>query len=146
MEWFDKMLVHWPFIAAMAVFMLIGLVMNKQIFSAQMCKDVPRAKWLWWWARKTLPLHPVISGIALGFIWYLPEAGVDSIVERCAYFGFAGALSVFLYEAAKGLLKKRGIDLELPGETTTTITTTTATAIATTTKPPAGDAPPGQEG
>lgn len=113
----DLLLPHWPFVAAVAIFMLVGSVSNKRVFTDKQAKVKRSTQWIWWWGRKTLPLHPVASGILLGFFWKLPEPGVDTIVERLAYFGLAGACSVFTYELLKGLAKKKGIDLDLPGGT-----------------------------
>jgi hypothetical protein len=113
----DLLLPHWPFVAAVLVLMLVGTVSNKRIFTEAEAKVKRRTQWFFWWARKTLPLHPVVSGIVLGIVWKLPEAGVDTLVERAAYFGLAGACSVFAYELLKGLAKKRGLDLDLPGDT-----------------------------
>ena len=110
------LLPHWPFVAATLVFMLVGTVANKRIFTEAEAAKKRKLQWFFWWARKTLPLHPVVTGVLLGIVWKLPEAGVDTLVERAAYFGLAGACSVFAYELLKGLAKKRGIDLALPGD------------------------------
>ena len=118
-EGLELAMAHWPFIAAVLILMLVGTVANKRIFTETEAKKKRKAQWFFWWARKTLPLHPVVSGVLLGLVWKLPEPGVDTLVERCAYFGLAGAGSVFTYELLKGLAKKKGIDLDLPGDTPT---------------------------
>jgi len=115
-EALELLLAHWPFVAATAILMLVGTVANKRIFTDAQARVKRKTQPFWWWARSTLPLHPVASGLLLGYFWKLPEAGVDTLVERAAYFGLAGACSVFAYELLKGLAKKRGIDLDLPGE------------------------------
>jgi hypothetical protein len=112
----DLVIKHWAFVASAAVFMLVGFVANKRIFTEAQAKVKRKSQWIWWWGRKTLPLHPVLAGIVLGFLWKLPEPGVDTLVERCGYFAFAGVASVFLYEVIKHIAKKRGVELELPGE------------------------------
>lgn len=113
---FTLLLPYWPFIATIAIFGLVGTVANKRIFTDAQARVKRSTQPFWWWARKTLPLHPALSGVALGFLWKLPSPGVDTTVERCAYFAFAGAIAVFAYEVVKGLAKKRGILLDLPGE------------------------------
>ncbi|MND04097.1 hypothetical protein D3C83_242220 [compost metagenome] len=40
---------------------------------------------------------------------------MDTLVESCAYFAMAGALSVWAYETLKGFLKKEGYEIDLPG-------------------------------
>jgi len=113
----DLVMKHWAFLAAVVVFGLVGTVMNKRVFTDAQARMKRSSQWIWWWGRKTLPLHPVVTGLALGFFWKMPEPGVDTVVEQCGYFGMAGAVSVFAYEVVKGLLKKRGIDIDLPGGT-----------------------------
>jgi hypothetical protein len=105
---------HWPFISALAIFMIIGQVVKNVIFT----KDAYKTKkplWFFWWGRKTLPLHPIAVGLAVGAIWRVPEAGITSLPASMGYFALAGALSVWAYEFLKGLAKKEGIDINLPG-------------------------------
>ena len=109
-----NLLPHWPFVAAMVVFMIIGRVATKSVFT----KDAHKKRlpvWFWWWGRKTLPLHPIVAGMFLGLLWGNPEAGVDTTAECMGYFALAGGISVWAYEFLKGIAKKEGIDLSLPG-------------------------------
>jgi hypothetical protein len=71
--------------------------------------------WLWWWGRKTLALHPIAAGVVLGFIWREPEPGITNLAACMGYFAMAGAMSTSAYEVLKGLAKKQGYDLNLPG-------------------------------
>jgi hypothetical protein len=57
----------------------------------------------------------MVLGTLLGIVWRKPEAGVDTLPECMAYFATAGGLSVWGYEFLRGLAKKEGIDLNLPG-------------------------------
>lgn len=105
---------HWPFLAAIIVFMTVGQVLMNNVFT-KTAHRISKPVWFWWWGRKTLPLQPILLGIILGVFWKNPEVGVDTLPERTAYFAMAGALSVWAYEFLKGLAKKEGIDLTLPG-------------------------------
>lgn len=105
---------HWPFIMWALVSMMIGQTMNKSVFTMANAR-AKSPQWLWWWGRKTLPLHPIAAGFMLGLVWKEPEAGVVGI-GSCMYFAGAGACSIVLYEILKNLAKKRGIELELPGQ------------------------------
>lgn len=113
-ELVQAVLVHWPFIAALVIFMLIGQVVKTSVFT----KDAyvtRKPAWLFWWGRKTLTLHPIVGGVLTGLFWRHPEPGVGTLVECIGYFALSGALSVWTYEVLKGLAKKQGIDLDLPG-------------------------------
>ena len=109
-----NLLPHWPFVAAMVIFMIIGEVTTKNIFTRNAHKT-NKPVWFFWWGRKTLALHPIVAGMVLGSVWRNPEAGVDTLVESMAYFAMAGGFSVWAYEFLKGMAKKEGIDIDLPG-------------------------------
>lgn len=113
-ELVDSALVHWPFITALVIFMLVGQVVKTSVFT-KTAYTTKKPSWLFWWGRKTLTLHPIVGGVLTGLLWRNPEPRVDSLVESMGYFALSGALSVWAYELIKGLAKKRGIDLELPG-------------------------------
>lgn len=116
----DNLLPHWPFAAWLVVSMLLGQVMKTSVFPKDAYKT-RKPLWFFWWGRKTLTLHPILAGAALGFIWRNPEPLVTNLPAGIAYFSLAGALSVWAYEFVKGLAKKRGIDLRLPGVDDSTI-------------------------
>jgi hypothetical protein len=109
-----NLLPHWPFVSGMMIFMIIGRVMSKNIFFKDAHKT-NKPVWLFWWGRKTLALHPIVAGLMLGMIWRDPEAGVKGLAASMGYFAMAGAFSVWAYETLKGIAKKEGIDLDLPG-------------------------------
>jgi hypothetical protein len=134
-EWWQSAIEpHWPFLVAALVFMVIGQVMKVSVFTrprayAVYVDELPyemshlpgqprvkrKSKWFWWWAYKTMPLHPVATGAVFGFfVQAEPDMtrGVSAL-----YFAGAGAISVFLYQTAKGLLKRKDIELPaLPGQ------------------------------
>ena len=110
----NQVLPHWPFVAAMVIFMIVGQVTKTSVFPKEGWKT-RKPVWLFWWGRKTLALHPVFAGVVLGLVWREPEAGLEKIIESCSYFAGSGALSVWCYEILKGIAAQRGIDLSLPG-------------------------------
>ena len=110
----EYILPHWPFFGAMVMFMIVGQFMTKQVFTKTAHYD-KKPVWFWWWGRKTLPLHPIVAGLGLGFLWNNPEPGSVEGAASMAYFATSGALSIWLYEMLKGIAKSRGIDLSLPG-------------------------------
>lgn len=110
----NQVLPHWPFAAAMLIFSVIGEVTTRNVFT-KTAHLTNKPVWFWWWGRKTLALHPILAGLVMGTVWTNPEAGVDTLVESCAYFAMAGALSVWAYETLKGFAKKEGYDIDLPG-------------------------------
>jgi hypothetical protein len=109
-----NVLPHWPFFAALVLFMISGQVVTTNIFTKTAHRE-RKPVWFWWWGRKTLALHPMVLGILLGIVWRKPEVGVDTLPECMAYFATAGGLSVWGYEFLRGLAKKQGIDLNLLG-------------------------------
>ncbi len=135
LEWWQSAIEpHWPFMVAAVVFMVIGQVMKRSVFTrprayAVFVDELPyevshlpgmprvkrKAKSFWWWSYKTMPLHPVMTGAVLGF-FVTAEPGMTP-GQSALYFAGAGAISVFLYQTAKGLLKRKDIELPpLPGQ------------------------------
>lgn len=135
-EWFEiAVKPHWPFVMATVSFMVIGQVVKSSIFTRprayavyedQLPSNVSylpgrarvkrKGRWFWWWAYKTLPLHPMVTGLLLGWVIPEPEPGITG-ASSMLYFATAGACSVFVYQVIKGLLKKRNIELlPLPGQ------------------------------
>lgn len=115
----DYLLPHWPFVMTAVIFMLVGQVMKTAVWTKERAHKKGKVQWLFWWAYKTLPLHPVLSGCVVGLAWHNPESSDPAwpIIASCFYFMGAGTLSVWLYQILKGLAKKRGVDLgELPGQ------------------------------
>jgi hypothetical protein len=106
---------HWPFLSAMVVFMLVGRVMTKNVFTKTAHHNKGKWTWLFWWGRKTLALHPIMAGAVLGMLWREPEPGMKDMAASVMYFAMSGALSVWAYETLKGIAKKHGIDLTVPG-------------------------------
>lgn len=110
----QNLLPHWPFVCAMVVFMLVGQVVKTSVFPVDGWKS-RKPVWLFWWGRKTLPLHPIAAGMLLGLVWRNPETGVDTLPECMGYFSMAGAFSVWAYEFLKQMAKKEGVNIALPG-------------------------------
>lgn len=114
---FTLLLPHWPALAWMAIAGITGRVMNKTVFTkaqATAKRDAPWKAHFWWWGRNTLALHPLVAGLILGVFWRNPEGAETPwpTIASSMYFGAAGMLSTSAYEIVKGLLKKKGIDLD----------------------------------
>jgi hypothetical protein len=114
----SKMLsAHWPFFAVFFILMVIGQLSKTIVFTRKRAEET-HSKWyghFWWWGRKSLPMHPMITGLLIGVIWTNPNTIIKDMVSAMFYFAFSGTLSVWGYQIIKGLLKKKSIDLSLPG-------------------------------
>lgn len=109
---------HWPGAAWIVVAMMLVQVLKGAVFTKPRAHKKQKSQWFWWWGYKMLPLQPVLLGAILGLSWANPE-GADPAwprVASCVYFACFGGLSVWAFEVIKGLLKRRGIDLTIPGE------------------------------
>lgn len=104
---------HWPFLAVAVVLMLVGQVAKAAVWTKFRARN-SRPQWFWWWGYKTMPVHPVVVGAIIGLLWRTPEEGLGTVAS-VGYFAFSGALSVWLFQILKGVAKRRGIDLDLPG-------------------------------
>jgi len=107
---------HWPFFAWLITAMVIGQVMKTAVWTKERALQKGRWQPLFYWAYKTLALHPVLSGALVGVAWREPEEGMTKLPACIAYFALAGACSVFAYEFLKAFAKKEGVDISLPGE------------------------------
>ena len=114
---YDFLIPHWPGLAWTVVAMMIGQVASQRIFTRGMAHQKGKYQWVFWWGRKTLPLHPVAAGFVLGLLWHNPERATPPWphVGSMMYFGFFGGMSTWAYEVLKGLAKQKGVDLDLPG-------------------------------
>lgn len=123
----NQILPHWPFVVVTVVLAIVGHVMGRSVFTKERAYKKQQASafyrfWesqnFWWWGRETLALHSICVGILVGLLWHNPENATPawSHAADVGYFAGAGAISLFAWSIAKGLLKRRGIDLELPGD------------------------------
>jgi hypothetical protein len=107
---------RWPFWTASVVFALVGHFTQQSVFTRPRAYTKRGWQPFWWWGRESLPLHPVAVGILLGKLWHDPEGRGWSSAASCAYFALAGAVSLVLWVAIKGVAKKKGLELTLPGD------------------------------
>lgn len=94
----------WPFFAVAVILYIVGNQIKKYAPSAKTSKF-----WMVYWA--TLPIHPLVVGIILGFFGLPVPATVQALGEGAAelYYGFAGILSPYLHDViqtAKKYIKK----------------------------------------
>jgi hypothetical protein len=104
MDWFNTWVVpHWPFVAAALIFGYAG-VAAKKVFTPELAE---KASWAWWF-RATMPLHPVLAGIAIGLLDVMPTSlGASGRAGGALYFGAAGATSSWIYSAFGHFMEKR---------------------------------------
>lgn len=118
----NHLLPHAPFIGVWFVLMVVGQHLSFRVFTRQKAYKTygpgRAAKWKWrfyYWGRETLPLQPIIVGMLIGIVWVDPEGRGWTRPSTIGYFATAGATSLFGWAFLKGVLKKQGIDLTLPG-------------------------------
>lgn len=106
-----------PFVGWALLATLIGQFMKAWVWTRERAeKCSPR--WLWAWARRTMPFHPVAAGLGIGLLWPGPIEGTytGGTLSGALYFAVAGMVSVWTFEFLKGLAKKYyGIELTPPG-------------------------------
>lgn len=116
----DALLPHWPILVAALIFAALGQLAKGAVFTPEAIKAASRRGkltplgHLLWWGRKTLPLHPVLAGLALGMVPGMPlSPGVPATAAAaCLYYAGAGILSTYGFSLLKGLLKRHDLDLE----------------------------------
>lgn len=113
---------HWPGLCVFFILTIVGQHMSLKVFTRPRAyKNYGKgagAKWKWrffYWGRETLALQPILAGILIGLVWVDPEGHNWTRATSVGYFATAGTASLFGWALLKGLLKKRGIELQLPG-------------------------------
>lgn len=120
---------HWPFIVATLIFATMGQVMKATVFTkanvvkykASDSKLGRIVGELLWWGRKSLPMHPVIAGALLGGVPGIPVSapmGEVATAVKQLYYAGAGMASTWAFAILKSVAKKRGIELDMPREST----------------------------
>jgi hypothetical protein len=139
----ELFLSNWAFIATSLVLAFVGQVLKNTAFSkATILRYQKKAIGeLLWWMRKTLPVHPVAIGAAIGLIPGMPvPAEVTTPAAGMLYYAFAGVMSTWGFSTIRSIAKSRGIELEIPGERSTSVPPG-STAPAAPTPPPPPDLP-----
>lgn len=113
----EDVVVHWPFVAAALIFASIGQFMKATVFTTDnILKYKALRPWfgeLLWWGCKSLPLHPVLAGVALSFVPGIPAPEMlKTQAATTLYFAAAGLASTWAFAVVKGLAKKNDFDLE----------------------------------
>lgn len=114
----DYVLPHWPFAAIAAILSIIGQFTGNSLFTRARAYDLTlsvKQHMFWYWARETLPLHPLATGFIVGCFWIDPEGHGWGLVPSVAYFMASGFASLILWVAFRGYLKSKGIEVHLPG-------------------------------
>ena len=109
---------RWPFWSTVLVLTIIGQFTSTKLFTRARAYAKTKPAWkqhFWWWSRETLMLHPIAAGFVLGLFWADPESQGWPKIASQMYFAAAGGVSLVAWTVLKGVLKKRGINVELPG-------------------------------
>ena len=106
----DLVIAHWPFAVVAAMLTIIGRVADR-VFTRDRAYRTPK-KDFWFWARETLPLHPVVAGALLGLVMPDPEGGTWGRGLIVLYFTGAGVAGLVGWVYARAHSKT----LSLPGE------------------------------
>lgn len=109
-------MVHWPWFAVCITLMIIVQTVKTNIFTKKKAYEKGKLQWLFWWGWKTLALQPIIAGAIIGLLWGNPEPGVKEGIASFFYFASSGGCSVVAYQVLKGVLKKKKVDISLPGQ------------------------------
>jgi hypothetical protein len=119
----EYVLPHAPFIGITLILLVIGHRMSTRVFTKprayRFYGPTAAGKWKWrffYWGRETLPMHAILAGVIIGLLWRDPEGLGWNRAASVAYFASAGAVSMMLWAVIRGWAKKKGITLQLPGE------------------------------
>ena len=109
---------YWSFLVFALTAAIIVQICKGAVWTAKRADGKGWRPGFFWWVRKTLPLHPVVVGALFGFLPGLPtpEAVPDTVVAHVMYFAGAGIFSTWAFALVKGVAKRKGIDIVLPGE------------------------------
>lgn len=108
----EQILENWAFIALAATLSLATQIVKSTALREEIAKKYIAA----FYARKLLPLVPVLLG-GLASQLPLPTPGeVAGGAERVLYFAFSGVSSTWIFSLIKGIAEKNGIKIEMPGD------------------------------
>lgn len=109
----DVITAHWPFIVFTLVAAMVVQIFKGAVWTEARARGKGAKAGFFWWARKTLPLHPVAAGALFGLIPGLPLSPQvpQTMAAAAMYYAAAGLLSTWAFAVLKGVAKKRGIDL-----------------------------------
>lgn len=131
-----NILPHFPFLVYALAFAFFGQISKRYVWNAEntkrwrMRREALKTKGgfsvgvkrfsLGFLLYFPLPLHPVVTAVALSFIptlWMSPGMH-DHQSWRATYLIGAALLSLSIYDIIHAILKKNGFNLKLPGEAT----------------------------
>lgn len=105
MDW-DKIIallsLHWPFLAVAFILGIVGEVI-KGIVLGSGDEQIVHGKYAKWY-KKTLPLHPIVSGAILGLVLSttIPDIVMSGgVISSVLYFAVSGAISSTFYNLLK---------------------------------------------
>jgi len=104
-----------PGLVWMVLAMICGQFFKTLVFTRERAETPGKLRWFWLAARKTLPWHPVAVGVLIGLFWpgTVEDHYAGGSLAAVVYFAAFGGLSVWAFEALKGVAKRYAkIDLE----------------------------------
>lgn len=106
---------HWPFLVFALTAAIVVQIFKAAVWTEARAKGKGARAGFFWWARKTLPLHPVVAGALFGLIPGLPASPdvPETMAAHALYFAGAGLFSTWAFAVVKGVAKKKGIDIDL---------------------------------
>lgn len=116
-DFFDFILAHWPFFAFTFACMIVVQTAKATIWTEAHAKGSSKKAHFYWWGRKTMALQCLLSGALFGLIPNIPisDGFNDGIAAKMLYYGAAGILAAFSFDVLKGLAKRKGYDIAIPG-------------------------------
>lgn len=111
---------HWPFLVFSLTAAIVVQIFKGAVWTAKRAEGKGAKAGFFWWARKTIPLHPVIAGALFGLIPGLPLSPdvPETMAASSLYFAGSGLASTWIFALVKGVAKRKGVDLHIPGEPT----------------------------
>jgi hypothetical protein len=102
---------HWPLWTIALSLAIVGQVLKGSLFSRKFAEKYV----IFWWGRKTMPMHPILVGMLVGFVPGIPVGpGIESGSSRVLYFMAAGLLSTWGFDFLKSIAVKKGVKLREP--------------------------------
>jgi len=115
---------HWPYFAMLISVTWVGFAMESNIFTRDRAYlfrgrslAAKATQAFWYWGRETLSFHPIVVSLALAFLWPDPEQRGFRPAETVGYWISCGLMGQVLWVAGRAYLKRKGIVLQVPGDT-----------------------------
>jgi len=108
---------HYPLLVFALTAAFVVQVFKSAVWTAKRADGQGTRAGFFWWMRKTLPVHPVVAGALFGLVPGLPVSPdvPETVAAHAVYYAGAGILSTWGFAIVKGVAKRKGIDISIPG-------------------------------